>query len=1133
MPRAAQVFRIGEWVLDPELHQLTGPEDSVHLEPRTAAVLLELARHAGRVLSRDELLDAVWDQAFVGEGALTHCIWELRKAFGDDAKNPSFIQTVPRRGYRLLAPVSRPAVVAVRALVIWRQEVAAAEADELCQGLLGRHEGRPICFGDPVEGPVEGVFGGLFRSAVAAVRFALGFQQEWARQLPALGAPAVSVHLDEVEVQESTDSSALAEVGGSGVSLATALVFAAVGRQVLVSRSVFDLSRAAGEEVSDEGATLRWLAHGDYALEGATESIEVFEVGVEGFAPLSPPAGGTGLLRPTGVERTVLGWRPASALVVPQRPHWQLVRKLGEGGFGEVWLTRHAKTGDFRVFKFCTEVERLRALQREVTLFRLLKEGLGDRRDIARILDWNFDEAPYFLELEYVEGGSLADWAESQGGLEEIPLATRLEVVAQACEALASAHSIGILHKDVKPGNLLLGEGREGEPRVCLTDFGIGRVSDPSQLAAAGITALGLTETHDTSSESGTRLYLAPELLEGKPASIQSDLYALGVVLYQSVVGRFDRAIGPGWQRDVEDDLLREDIALCVDRSPKQRSMSALDIAERLRTLEIRRHRWEEERRRLAEAEATRQALAHAQRRRRLLSALAAVAGLVAVVVSVLTFWAVEARHRAEAHRERAETLVSFLLGDLRGTLEGVGRLDALESAAGEVLRYYGSLPVEEMTDEALARHAEALRQIGDVRMRAGSLERAEEAFAEAARVAESLARRDASRAQWQADLADSRFWLGDVQRRRGNVKAALKAFEAHRSVYGRLVSDDPARRKWRLELAYGHGNVGGVLADLGRSDEAREQMTKRLEIIEQLVAEEPEDRELQLALASSFHRLGRVLERQGDLAGALERYRSDHRVLLQLTAEEPEDSRLQERLATSAGYVGLIHWLRGDAAAAQSFYETEQAVFERLLAIDGDNARWQRNLAIALGKVGRARQFLGDLSAAEGLYRRSLEMFEGLVERDESRAGWRRELAARHLRLADLALARGAAPVGLDEADRARRVLESVLDRNPADRTAQGSLGAVELLRGEALRAACDESRARQTWQRARDLLEPLATGAEDGRLLADLARALILLGETESALPLFVRLRRAGYRAPDFVEFCRRSDISYLQNP
>src|SRR5690606_28700031 len=103
--------------------------------------------------------------------------------------------------------------------------------------------------------------------------------------------------------------------------------------------------------------------------------------------PLAPPRESERARRRL-VQDVIAGWRPAPGMELPRRPFWRMEKQLGEGGFGEVWLAAHVKTGERRVFKFCYDADKLRALQREITLFRLLKETLGDRDDIARILDW-------------------------------------------------------------------------------------------------------------------------------------------------------------------------------------------------------------------------------------------------------------------------------------------------------------------------------------------------------------------------------------------------------------------------------------------------------------------------------------------------------------------------------------------------------------------------------------------------------------------------------------------------------------------------------------------------------------------------------------------------------------------------
>ena len=99
-------FRIGQWLVRPESGELSGPEGSVQLKPRTVQVLQDLARHAGELRTREQVLSAVWGDAFVGEEVLSHCVWELRRALGDDSRKPRYIQTVHRKGYKLIAPIS-------------------------------------------------------------------------------------------------------------------------------------------------------------------------------------------------------------------------------------------------------------------------------------------------------------------------------------------------------------------------------------------------------------------------------------------------------------------------------------------------------------------------------------------------------------------------------------------------------------------------------------------------------------------------------------------------------------------------------------------------------------------------------------------------------------------------------------------------------------------------------------------------------------------------------------------------------------------------------------------------------------------------------------------------------------------
>ena len=589
--------------------------------------------------------------------------------------------------------------------------------DRLARDLMAAHHGREI---DKTDG-----FLLLFDRPLDALAYALDYHRTLRELAAGLGvrlAARAGIHLGEVFLRENPPEDVARgakplEVEGLAKPVAARLMSLAGAGQTLLTRTAFDLCRRAAVGSTALPGGTRWVAHGSYVLKGVDEPVEIFEAGESEHAPLKPPADSEKARRAAG-DQTILGWRPSPGQDVPHRTNWVLRDKLGEGGYGEVWLAEHKKTHDRQVFKFCFETERLRSLKREATLFRLMKEALGRRDDIARILDWNFEDPPYFLEVEYTEGGSLLEWAESKGGVAGIPLPERLEIVAQVAQALSAAHSVGVLHKDIKPANILITVDREGQPRAKLTDFGIGLLTDVGQLAEYGITVVGMTDMAATrsSSTSGTVQYLAPELLEGKLPTVQADIYSLGVILYQLVVGDPQRTLAPGWERQVEDELLREDIAACVDGSPDRRLGSAAELAQRLRTLTERRASREAEQK-------ARQAEEKARRRRRI---------LIPVFVGVVIFavvMAIQARRIAleadRANREAATARqVSLFLVNLFELAESAkGRGDTI--TAREILERGADRVRKELAGQP-ATQAQLMNTIGQVYLNLGLYSQAE-----------------------------------------------------------------------------------------------------------------------------------------------------------------------------------------------------------------------------------------------------------------------------------------------------------------------------------------------------------------------------------------------------------------------
>ena len=401
-----------------------------------------------------------------------------------------------------------------------------------------------------------------------------------------------------------------------------------------------------------------------------------------------------------------LGFKTGDA--VPGREQWRLSRSMDVSGSSEVWLAENPKTHEHRVFKFAADGSRLKGLKREITVSRFLRESLGDRPEFVRILEWNFETTPYFLESEY-SGSNLAEWAEMQGGLSQVSSATRLQLLIDVAQAVAAAHDIGVLHKDLKPANILVVPGSavpgtNDAWQIKLADFGSASLFDPSRLRSLGITNLGFTQTASLETHqqlTGTLMYLAPEVLAGQSPSAGADVYALGVMLYQLTIGDFRKPLAPGWEAEIQDPLLREDIADAACGDPARRLNSAADLVERLLTLEERRIRRDELEAAERRAKTAENKLAQARARRPWV--VFAVVALAAGLAVSFMLYRRASRERDNANRQTAiaSSINHFLSDDLlgRGNPFVSGKsseslMDAIKQASPSIDRKFKDEPL-------------------------------------------------------------------------------------------------------------------------------------------------------------------------------------------------------------------------------------------------------------------------------------------------------------------------------------------------------------------------------------------------------------------------------------------------------
>jgi serine/threonine protein kinase len=331
-----------------------------------------------------------------------------------------------------------------------------------------------------------------------------------------------------------------------------------------------------------------------------------------------------------------------------------------------------------------------------------LRESLGDRPEFVRILEWNFETSPYFLESEYA-GPNLAEWAEARGGLSKVSYEARLQLLVDVAKAVAAAHDIGVLHKDLKPANVLVVPGTNGGWQIRLADFGSASLFDPSRLQALGITNLGFTQTASPEAQllTGTLMYLAPEVLAGQSPSAGADVYALGVMLYQLTIGDFRKPLAPGWEAGIRDPLLREDIADAACGDPAKRINSAADLVERLLTLEQRRTKRDELEATRRRAQVAERKLAETRARQPwvVFAVIALAAGLA--VSFALYRRAVRERDNANHQTAIASSINKFLSEDLLGRSNpfvsgkaGESLMDAIKQASPSIDRKFKDEPL-------------------------------------------------------------------------------------------------------------------------------------------------------------------------------------------------------------------------------------------------------------------------------------------------------------------------------------------------------------------------------------------------------------------------------------------------------
>ena len=302
---------------------------------------------------------------------------------------------------------------------------------------------------------------------------------------------------------------------------------------------------------------------------------------------------------------------------VPHAPQWQFRELLGSGGFGEVWLAKHTLIDQFRAFKFCLDPTcRDRLLRHELEVVkRVMKASSAVKENesgIVPLLDAYLEGDAPWLAYEYVDGGDLSALARELA-TKSAPERGRLamEVLADLAAVIGQFHTLPqpIIHRDLKPANILV-KKHGGKWLLRVTDFGISHVTADASIRQASISTPSL-HLGETFRGAHTPTYASPQQKKGENPDVRDDVYALGIIGYQLLLGDLS-AERPSskWRKRIADCQTPEEVLNQLENAwddevkerPANAQVLARSISVRRREEEARKAReWEEEQRRIRE----------------------------------------------------------------------------------------------------------------------------------------------------------------------------------------------------------------------------------------------------------------------------------------------------------------------------------------------------------------------------------------------------------------------------------------------------------------------------------------------------------------------------------------------------
>jgi serine/threonine protein kinase/tetratricopeptide (TPR) repeat protein len=758
----------------------------------------------------------------------------------------------------------------------------------------------------------------------------------------------------------------------------------------------------------------------------------------------------------------------SEAVTGQQIGSYQIIRELGRGGMGSVYLAARADES------FDKQVA-LKLIKRGMDSDAIIKRFVMERQilanlnhpNIARLIDGGTtkDGLPYFV-MEYIEGQTITRYCDEH----KANTMERLRLFREVCEAVQFAHQNLIVHRDLKPSNIIV--TADGTPK--LLDFGIAKLLSADWSSSVEATAtIGRVLTPE---------YASPEELRGLPVTTSSDVYSLGVILYELLSGhrpfnfesrspedaaRLITASEPikpsvvitriegarhtddtehisltpeaiSGTRDGSVEKLRRRLAGDLDnivlkalrKEPQRRYASVQEFSE-----DIRRH--------LEGLPVTASPDTFGYRARKFTQRhKAGVLAAAVVIITLFSATAITTWQARVAHRERVKAeqrfndvrkLANSVVFELHDSIQNLpGSTPARELLVSRALEYLDRLANEAGQDRSLQLElAAAYDKIGDIQggfatSNLGKRQKADESYRKALAIREALVVAEPANVDFRRKLSTSYTKMGQILWVEVDVAGSLEFHRKALEINKNLAAELPNDTEIRFDLASSYANFGYMAAASAHTDEGLENTRKAVLLMEELALADPNNKKIQQGLEDSYYRVARIL----DLA----------------TRNYPE---------------------------ALVLYRKSQEISDTLLRAEPLNTKLHRDQAVSFFNIARVSAKLGDTKTALDSSRQSLSIFTEMLSADPQNEDFRQMVAAVQAFVCQMMIKTGSAAEAIKLLNQSLQTLEKLFAASPTDETVHFRIAVVqqELGNGHAALASADKTSAQRLahWREAR----------------------------------------------------------------